>query len=75
MGIPNDLMPLEAASSKEIAGRLGRGNSEVEPVLKRLAQKNLILTAPTQKAEPGYDLLQVGYGIPQTNFWHGRQDE
>jgi Fe-S-cluster-containing hydrogenase component 2 len=75
LGIPNDLKPLETASCNKIAGRLGRSPKEIEPILKRLAHKNLVFSAPTPEAKPGYGLLQVGYGMPQTSFWHGRQDK
>ena len=43
--------------------------------LEDLAARNLIYTARTRTGKKGYALLQVGYGVPQTFFWDGRQDE
>jgi Pyruvate/2-oxoacid:ferredoxin oxidoreductase delta subunit len=43
--------------------------------LESMASRNLLYTAQTKTGHQGYALLQVGYGVPQTFFWDGRQDE
>jgi len=75
LGLPNDRPPLEVVEAGEAADRLGLTSAEVEPVLARLAERNLLYSAPTPQGRPGYALLQVGYGMPQTFFWGGRLDE
>ena len=75
IGLPNDLDPLEVAEAKTVAARLGLPLAEVEPVLERLARRNLVFSGPTPAGARGYALLQVGYGMPQAFFWNGRMDE
>ncbi len=75
LGIPNDLLPLEVAAPETIAARSGLAAEGVGEVLESLAGRHLIYTAETAPGTRGYALLQVGYGIPQTFFWGGQQDE
>jgi Pyruvate/2-oxoacid:ferredoxin oxidoreductase delta subunit len=73
--LPNDLAPLSVVDSKTIAVRSGTTLSRVEEVLESLAKKNMLFTRNTPHGTKGYALLQVGYGIPQTFFWSGRDDD
>lgn len=75
LGLPTDLRPLEVVSADEVAANLGRTVGDVEPLLERAASRNAIFSGPTPDGKRGYALLQVGYGMPQTFFWHGRMDD
>jgi len=75
LAIPNDLAPLQVVSLKDIAARSDLPLSEVAAALESMAARNILFTAPAKDGAKGYSLLQVGYGLPQTFFWAGRQDE
>lgn len=75
LAIPNDLEPLEVVSLEHIAARAELPLPEVTEALESMAARNMLFTAPTQDGSTGYALLQVGYGLPQTFFWSGKQDE
>ncbi len=75
LAIPNDLEPLAVVSLGHIAARAELPLPEVAEALESMAARNMLFTAPTQDGSTGYALLQVGYGLPQTFFWGGKQDE
>lgn len=75
LAIPNDLAPLEVVSVKTITERSDLPESTVAEALDTLANRNLLFTSTTVTGEKGYALLQVGYGMPQSFFWGGQQDD
>ncbi len=75
LGIPNDLLPLRVADFETIAERCDEPESAVLEALESLADRNLIYSGPCRSGKPGYALLQVGYGMPQTFFWSGRNTD
>lgn len=74
LAIPNDLMPMEVLGVETIAERSGLDSTAVADALTSLSARNLLYTAKTKAGDEGYALLQVGYGMPQTFFWGGKQD-
>lgn len=75
LGIPNNLKPLEVAGIQEIADRCKKSAAETAALLAGMAAKNNIYSSLDSNGRTGYGLLQVGYGVPQVFFWHGRHDE
>ncbi len=75
LAIPNNLEPLKVVSLQTIAARCGLPESTVTEALESMAARNILFTTPTENGSTGYALLQVGYGLPQTFFWGGKQDE
>ncbi|MDZ7696451.1 MAG: hypothetical protein U5R49_05825 [Deltaproteobacteria bacterium] len=75
LAIPNTLAPLEVADIGTISARSKLPRDQVETALNTLSSRNMLYMAPTAQGETGYALLQVGYGIPQTFFWGGQQDQ
>jgi len=75
LAIPNDLAPLKVVSLEDISARADLPFSAVAEALESMAARNILFTAPTADGSKGYALLQVGYGLPQTFFWGGKQDE
>ena len=75
LAIPNDLDPLQVVSLKDISARADLPVSEVAEALESMADRNMLFTAPVEDGSIGYALLQVGYGLPQTFFWKGKQDD
>jgi len=75
LAIPNDLAPLQVVSLEDIAARTDLPLPEVVSALESMAARNILFTALTKDGAKGYALLQVGYGLPQTFFWAGKQDE
>ncbi|MBW1780990.1 MAG: 4Fe-4S binding protein [Deltaproteobacteria bacterium] len=75
LAIPNNLAPLEVVDLETVAARSALPHLRVKEALKTLSSRNMLYTATTPKGTTGYALLQVGYGIPQTFFWGGQQDE
>jgi ferredoxin len=75
LAIPNDLAPLEVVSLEKIAARADLSLSIVAEALESMAARNILFTAPIADGSKGYALLQVGYGLPQTFFWSGKQDD
>ncbi len=75
LAIPNDLDPLQVTSITKIAARADLPMPEVVQALDTMANRNMLFTAPTADGSMGYALLQVGYGLPQTFFWKGKQDD
>ena len=75
LAIPNDLAPLKVASIEDIAARAKLALPEVAEALESMAARNILFTAPHADGSKGYALLQVGYGLPQTFFWGGQQDQ
>ena len=75
LAIPNNLAPLEVVDQATIVDRGDLPESSVIEALQSLSSRNMIYTRKTETGETGYALLQVGYGVPQTFFWAGRNDE
>lgn len=75
IAIPNDLPPLEVVDMATIAARSALPEGVVAEALDSLSDRNMLFTATTKDGSKGYALLQVGYGMPQTFFWGGQQDE
>lgn len=75
LGVPTDMAPLEMADADTIAGRAGLSLEEAGPILESLAHRNLVFSGKTMAGRPGYALFQIGYGMPQAHFWHGRHDD
>lgn len=75
LAIPNDLDPLQVVSLDNIVARADLPVAEVTNALGSMAGRNMLFTAPTTDGGIGYALLQVGYGLPQTFFWKGQQDD
>jgi len=74
LAIPNHLLPMEVASLEEIASRCGLPREEVARRLEDMAARGVVFSATGEDGRPGYALLQVGYGMPQTYFWGGQRD-
>ena len=74
LAIPNDLAPLDVVSADRIISRCDLPPRTVRDSLESLAKRHLIYSRITADGMVGYALLQVGYGIPQTFFWGGRED-
>jgi formate hydrogenlyase subunit 6/NADH:ubiquinone oxidoreductase subunit I len=75
LAIPNNLAPLEVVDPETIAAHSDLPLSAVSEVLDSLSNRNLLYTASAKSGAKGYALLQVGYGMPQTFFWDGREDD
>lgn len=75
LAIPNDLAPLEVAGIETIAARANLPLAAVAEALDSMAARSILYTAPAADRAKGYALLQVGYGLPQTFFWGGQQDQ
>ncbi len=75
LAIPADLVPLEAVDADTIAQDSGLDPQQTAAVLQELAARRVIYSAPLPGGGTGYALLQVGYGMPQTFFWGGEQDD
>ena len=74
--IPNDLPPLQVCDVDTIVKRASMPEDRVREILDSLEMRNLIYSGRTSDGKKGYGLLQVGYGMPQTFFWKGvQQDE
>ncbi|MDP2644165.1 MAG: 4Fe-4S binding protein [Desulfobacterales bacterium] len=73
--IPNTLLPFEVVDPDMVASRARLPAPEVSEILSGLARRHLLYTAQTSGGRPGYALLQVGYGFPQTFTWAGGRDE
>ncbi len=74
LAIPNDLAPLEVVTEDKITSNSDLPSQTVRQTLQSLAERHLIYSRVTADGMTGYALLQVGYGIPQTFFWGGRED-
>ena len=74
LAIPNNLLPLEVTDLDTIADRSDLSKDKVADALESLAARNMLYTAKTKEGAQGYGLIQVGYGMPQTFFWAGKQD-
>lgn len=75
LAIPNNLMPMEVVDATKIAERSGLPAQAVSDALQSLSARNMLYTAKTGDGKVGYALMQIGYGMPQTFFWAGRQDD
>ncbi|MGW8301159.1 MAG: 4Fe-4S binding protein, partial [Desulfobacterales bacterium] len=75
LAIPNDLAPLQVVSLENICARTDLPLPAVAETLESMAERNILFTAPVKDGSTGYALLQVGYGLPQTFFWGGKEDE
>jgi Pyruvate/2-oxoacid:ferredoxin oxidoreductase delta subunit len=75
LGLPNDRIPLEPASAAEVAAKCGLGVDTVREHLDAMAERFVVFSAKLPSGETGYALHQVGYGVPQSFFWSGREDE
>jgi Fe-S-cluster-containing hydrogenase component 2 len=75
LAIPNNLAPFEVVALETIAAHSDLPESTVAKALESLSSRNMLYTTTTTTGANGYALLQVGYGMPQTFFWGGRQDE
>jgi len=75
LAIPNDLAPLQVVSLENISARTDLPLPAVAEALESMAGRNILFTAPAKDGSTGYALLQVGFGLPQTFFWAGKEDE
>jgi ferredoxin len=75
LAIPNNLAPLEVVGLEKIVARCEMPESDVVEAVQSLSDRNMLYTRTTETGEKGYALLQVGYGVPQTFFWAGQNNE
>jgi len=75
LAIPNDLEPLQVATLEEIQAGSPFSAEETAGHLSDLASRGQILALPAADGSVGYALHQVGYGMPQSHFWDGAQDD
>lgn len=75
LAIPNTLPPLEVIDVETIVAQSELPEPTVIETLESLASRNMLYTQTMANGKKGYALLQVGYGMPQTFFWGGRQDD
>jgi len=75
LAIPNTLEPLEVVSPQIIAARCDLPESTVTEALLSLSSRHMLYSRQTEQGDTGFALLQVGYGIPQTFFWGGQNDD
>jgi electron transport complex protein RnfB len=75
LAIPNNLAPLEVVSRQTIVDGCHLPESTTTNALKSLAGRNILYSRTSDVGDTGYALLQVGYGVPQTFFWGGQNDE
>ena len=75
LAIPNTLEPLEVVSPQIIAARCDLPESTVTQALQSLSSRHMLYSRQTEQGDTGFALLQVGYGIPQTFFWGGQNDD
>jgi H+/Na+-translocating ferredoxin:NAD+ oxidoreductase subunit B len=75
LAIPAELKPLEVVPADVIVPGTGLPESAVMEALSSLSERNMIYSAMCADGSMGYAHLQVGYGMPQTFFWEGKQDE
>jgi len=73
LAIPNRLAPLEVVDEDKIISGCDLPAQAVRDTLQSLADRHLIYSRIGADGSIGYSLLQVGYGIPQTFFWDGKQ--
>ena len=73
--IPNNLAPLEVVGVDAVASGTDLDKSTVAKALGSLADRHMIYAATMEDGSKGYALLQVGYGVPQTFFWGGQDDD
>ena len=74
LAIPNRLAPLEVVDLDTILSRSDLPESTVVSALASLSDRGIIYSAKMADDTPGYALLQVGFGVPQTFFWGGQND-
>lgn len=75
LAIPNNLPPLEIIGKDKVVDRCRLSEAVVAEALTSLADRGMLYSAKTESGSDGYALLQVGYGVPQTFFWSGREDD
>jgi hypothetical protein len=75
IAIPNNLPPLEVVGIDTIAACTDLARPAVANTLESLADRHMIYSAPMADGSKGFALLQVGYGVPQTFFWGGQDDD
>ncbi|MHB8869645.1 MAG: 4Fe-4S dicluster domain-containing protein [Thermoleophilia bacterium] len=57
------------------ATQAGAAPEAVKPILDSLLERNLLFGGATAAGDPGYALLQAGFGFPQTFFWAGDESD
>jgi len=72
LALPAKVMPLSCVSIDEIADRISMPPDELKPAIERLVEKGCLFVGTTPAGERGYALLHLGFGFPQTFFWHGK---
>lgn len=75
LALPTNLAPLETADLDAVAARSSLPRDELDRTLRALDEKRMIFAADLDSERRGYAPHQVGYGMPQAFFWHGRNDE
>lgn len=75
LAIPNDLPPLSVVDAETIAQNASLPRNTVDEALLALCKQNMLFQRTTPKGKPGFSLLQVGYGMPQTFFWGGSEND
>ena len=73
LAIPNHLAPLEVVTEEIIIPGCDLPGHTIRETLQSLADRHLIYSRISEDGSIGYSLLQVGYGIPQTFFWDGKE--
>lgn len=69
--VPNTCIPLKLTGIEQIQPSSGMSKDELTALLEGLSKRGMIISGTTDKGQPGFGLLQVGFGFPQTFFWKG----
>lgn len=86
LALPAAVAPLTLTTAAEVgaeldqraaaeAGRPAPAHDDVRDILDSLLRRNLLFGGATASGEPGYALLQAGFGFPQTFFWAGAETD
>jgi len=73
LGLPIKLPPLEVEEIDVIARQVKMDPDEVQEILEGLAQRGFVYRGISKNGNPGYAMIQPGYGFPQVFFWKGEK--
>jgi ferredoxin len=73
--LPTRVAPLDLATVDDIAAGTDMPREELAAALEDMACRHLLYSGCAENGEPGYGLLQTGFGFPQSFFWGGDESE
>lgn len=75
LSLPCGRPPCEIEEIDKIAEKVDLEYEELSQILEDMANKGMLYSRLSENGKPGYALLQIGYGFPQSFYWNKKKPD